>query len=136
MTLAPAERFPDSSHGFGDTANTARRRSHIVEVFAVASRYPQVQLVKAGPTSECELLPQVGVSRKLDDQSAEEQILLNLRTGWPGGASTPRGNSCLGNHRSGSTVALRITFQRASRSPRGGARGSSGAAVDVVCAAR
>lgn len=67
-----AERLANLGQGAGEPTDAPRRRSHVVEVFAVAECLLYVQLVHSSTTAEHEFAPEVGVVGDGADGTGEQ----------------------------------------------------------------
>src|SRR5690606_11874036 len=106
-----SQRLTDLRYSLGERMNPAGACADVVQVLAISMGDRQVQLMEAGAAAEDQFVSQIGFGGQLDDEPAQEKVVLNLRASRPRRADTPCGNSGSRNHRSGSTVALTITFQ-------------------------
>jgi hypothetical protein len=77
--------FAESRQRFREFADAGIGCAYIVEIFAVSARDRKAELVEAGPAAKDELVAEVGIIRDLTDEPAQQQVLLDLRAGCPGG---------------------------------------------------
>lgn len=119
------ESRTDDSNSIEQFAHPVGATAHVVEVFAIAERRREVELVQAGSAAEDELLAEVGIVRNLDDQTGEDEVLLDLVERRPADSIGPLDDVRLRDHRSGSRSVFTRTFQRRSSSPDRGPPASS-----------
>lgn len=91
-------------------------RAGQIDVFGVAQRLGQMQLVERAAAAKTQLVAQEGVSKQFDQRPADDEILLDLPELDPRGGLTPRDDVHHRNHSSSSGRRRTNTFQRVLRS--------------------
>ncbi len=88
-----------------------------VDVLRVASRRGEIDLVQGGAAAKGQAVRQLGNCKKIDDGAANDEVLLDLSIEQPWCLCSPRGDVIFGNHSSGSTSTLTMSFQPGIRCP-------------------
>jgi len=83
-------------HRLGEVSNPASGAADVVEIFAVTQWLDGVELVQAGAAPEYQLVAEVVVVGYLDDQSGEQQVLLDLLDRRPRNCAAPLGDGGAG----------------------------------------
>src|SRR5207342_878172 len=92
------------------------RGLHQVDVFGVAQRLLEQQLVDGRAAAEGDLAGERGRIEQVAERAADDQVLLDLRRVRPRGVLPPGLDVGLGDQASTSTTSLTSSFQVESRS--------------------
>lgn len=90
---------------------------HEVDVLGVAGGRPEMELVQRGSAAEEERRPEERVTEDLHDGTREDEVLLDLGVGGPGGVRAPLSDVSRSDHRSISTDSFTMMRHRASSLP-------------------
>ena len=116
LPLWPAEpRVQDGANPIEGLTDGLRVHLHQIDVLGVSGRRCEVQLVQRGSAAESETVRQLGCAEQLDDGAADDEVLLDLGVERPRRLLPPRGDVIPGDHVSGSTSTLMMSFQLGSR---------------------
>lgn len=107
-----------STHGAHVVAGDGKFVGDVVEVFAVAQRHGQEELVETRSPAPCETIAQIWMRCDLDGDTGHHEVLFDLLVVGPGVRDPPGVEGIGGDHvSSGFTVVFTITLQRSSRRP-------------------
>ena len=116
LALAPAQPGERIADGIDRGAYGFCLCLHQVDVFGVAKRLLEQQLVEGCATAEGDLSGERWRIEKFAERAADDQVLLDLRRARPRGVRTPGLDVGLGDQASTSTTSLISSFQVTSRS--------------------
>src|SRR5690606_8804474 len=93
-------RFQRGANTVEDRPNRAGARPHEVDVFRVAQRCGEMQLVERRAAPKAQFAPQERIGEYSDKRAADDEVLLDLPLAYPRCDAAPGGDIVLRDHSS------------------------------------